>query len=133
MSITIEPGLRVDVPLLRKALDHITAHPEEWRQSWWVSKTDCGTACCLAGHVALMTGHEINWQSDVWRFARGEDVSTASTVEDGRHIALVAQEELGLNDSQQETLFHAQNSLSELWHLASRFTNGEIEIPEAYL
>jgi len=28
-----------------------------WSQEIWAGKTDCGTACCIAGRIALSTGH----------------------------------------------------------------------------
>lgn len=28
-----------------------------WDQGIWAGKTECGTACCIAGRIALSTGH----------------------------------------------------------------------------
>lgn len=50
-----------NLPLLRKVLDHIDAHPEEWDQSEYgkVSRvSSCGTAFCIAGHALVMSGYE---------------------------------------------------------------------------
>lgn len=44
--------MTVNVPLLRKTLEHIEAHPEEWNQSAWA----CGTAGCFAWHAAMLDG-----------------------------------------------------------------------------
>lgn len=44
-----------NLPLLRKILDHIDAHPEEWSQANWFTPTECGTAFCVAGHAVAMT------------------------------------------------------------------------------
>lgn len=55
-----------NLPLLRKVLDHIDAHPEEWDQSNYVlteaeqikqqtGQPGCGTAYCIAGHAVAMT------------------------------------------------------------------------------
>src|SRR6478609_6380573 len=67
-------GLKVDLnqstdpvpnlPLLRKVLEHIDAHPEEWHQSVWAMETsasECGTAFCVAGHTVVMAGGELLW------------------------------------------------------------------------
>jgi hypothetical protein len=61
-------------PLLRKALEHIAAHPDEFYMGyWWVGLEhtnevaevvattglpfpECGTAACLAGHICLEAG-----------------------------------------------------------------------------
>lgn len=120
---------KIDVPLLRKVLEHITAHPEEHQQGWWGEKTSCGTAYCVAGHVAVMTGHEIQWELDC------DDVSAyrASRTQDGRQIMDVAREALGLTLVQAQDLFAGDNSRSNLWHLASQMTNGEIEVPPSML
>lgn len=125
--------LQIDVPLLRKALEHITEHPEEWKQGFWVTKYDCGTVYCLAGHVAIMTGHEIDWGSEAWRFAPDREATLASGVVGGQYISDVAREALGLSRDHAETLFCGSNTLPELWELAHSYTNGEIEIPEQFL
>lgn len=54
LAPTFEPPVP-NLPLLRKVLDHIDAHPEEWRQSTYATVTDCGTAHCIAGHAVAMT------------------------------------------------------------------------------
>lgn len=116
--------MSVNAPLLRKVLEHITEHPDEWFQGMWAKRSACGTACCVAGHVAVMTGHELIFDSD------GE----ASFVQDGRWISTVATEELRLPDQDPESyephLFAGFNSLPDLWRIANELTDGEIEIPE---
>lgn len=39
-------------------LDHIDAHPEQWQQSTWMHKTDCGTAACFAGWACFLSGEK---------------------------------------------------------------------------
>lgn len=113
----------LNVPLLRKALEHITAHPDEWKQDEWAKKTACGTACCVAGHVTLMQGHEIDFdRADTY----GAMVKYTST---GEYIEDVARRELGLTDIQAEAMFHPSNRLHSLWSMASSFTDGEITVP----
>jgi hypothetical protein len=107
--------------LLRKTLEHITAHPEEWDQTWWATRKSCGTAYCLAGHVAVATGHEIAFPT-----VGGLSCSIA----DGREIAEIAEIALALNFRDAHLLFAGDNTLRRLWSLASRITNGEISVPE---
>jgi hypothetical protein len=113
----------INVPLLRKSLEHITAHPEEWDQKVWAKRTDCGTACCLAGTALAIQGYEFEWSFGA--FSR-EAFATA----DGENIGDTAQEELGLTDDEADALFSETNSLSRLWALANDYTDGEIKIPE---
>lgn len=43
----------INWPLVWKTLEYILDNPEEWDQSYFVKKTDCGTTHCFAG-VAIM-------------------------------------------------------------------------------
>lgn len=45
-------------PLLRKLALKLRRlrHEEHYDQGAWIDKTQCGTAACLAGHVALLSG-----------------------------------------------------------------------------
>lgn len=102
----------VNVPLLRKTLEHITEHPEEWDQTWW-----CGTSCCVAGLVALAEG----WQRT--------NVFSARVRRDGeeRFVSQVAREALGLTPAAADRLFDGGNSLRELWAHADQLTDGAIQ------
>lgn len=40
------------IKLLRRVKRHILAHPKTYRQDKW----HCGTAMCIAGHAAMMSG-----------------------------------------------------------------------------
>lgn len=134
------PTRTINVPLLRKVLEHITAHPEEWDQEVWAKKTtenSCGTACCVAGWTAVFSGHSLVWDEgealavrrpDDWNGLTG--FSPTGITADLVHISYLAREELGLDDGAACALFAGGNSLSRLWALAHHFTNGEIEIPE---
>src|SRR5437588_13068265 len=116
--------MSINIPLLRKVLDHITAHPDEWDQGSWAIQTDsspCGTAFCVAGHAAVMRGHEIAWVPGalpVYYTRSGEAIDT------------VAVKELGLNMAQSAHLFAPDNSLADLWYLAEVYTDGAINAPE---
>lgn len=41
--------MTINTELLKKTLAHIEAHPSEWTQERWITKTDCGTSYCFAG------------------------------------------------------------------------------------
>ncbi|GGM55882.1 hypothetical protein GCM10012275_28780 [Longimycelium tulufanense] len=122
--------MTINVPLLRKALKHVTARPEEWDQSTWAFRTSCGTVYCLAGHIATMAGWKPEWNS-LWE-------ARVFTKDGARRFAPdVAAEALGVDErtslvnvENNEYLFAAGNSLDDLWRIASKLTDGEIEVPE---
>jgi hypothetical protein len=110
----------INVALLQKVLDYITEHPEEHDQSIIAKRTLCGTAACVAGHTVAMTGHILNWSI----------TGQAYTCDSGRENILdVAATELGLTYDQSSELFSADNTLAQLWLIASVFTEGAVEIP----
>jgi hypothetical protein len=111
----------IDVARLRKELEYITAHPEEWDQSTWGRRTtrSCGTVACLAGNTVLHADEEVVWE-----------LGRMIGVNDGQSIPERARELLGLNEVEAEDLFAGGNSLRMLWRMASRFTDGEIQVPE---
>lgn len=120
----LEPSTmsRINVPLLRKTLEHITAHPTEWNQEYWGRTFNnerdevCGTAYCLAGHAVVMTGHTLTFSNGGY----------SHFTDQGEEIGEVAERELGLTYDEAYELFHDQNSLFDLWELAEQFTDGEI-------
>lgn len=100
----------INVPLLRKTLEHIEAHPEEWDQLTW----RCETAMCFAGHAADLTGAQwvgsgkyitadpaIDHPLDIW----SSGVTSASAR---------AQTVLGLDEDQAAWLFAGSNTLDDL-------------------
>lgn len=93
-----------NVALLRKTLEHIEAHPDEWDQKWWAARTKCGTTFCFAGWtVALGSSTEVAWQY-------GYAVCTAT----GELISDVARDLLGLDDNQADRLFGGSNTLADI-------------------
>jgi hypothetical protein len=135
------PRPEVNTPLLRKALEHITAHPEEWKQSFWASNDlregplrrpaidSCGTAYCLAGHAVLLAGYEFVWESpDMAANVALPGELAADAVFAGHK----AQELLGLTRYEAERLFHSDNSLADLWAMSNAITHGDIEIPQEF-
>jgi hypothetical protein len=116
----------VDVPVLRKALEHITAHPEEWNQEEWIRTDSCGTVCCLAGTVAMQAGYKPFFVSDFGSTA----YMVTSPEGEGRFVRSAARELMNLDEENSQLLFSGGNSLSTLWTMASTMTNGEIQVPE---
>ncbi len=126
----------VNVPLLRKVLDHITAHPEEHDQREYGVRTNCGTAYCLAGHVAVMQGHELRFRKAEYSgdgraratHGAGAEIAVAA-IPGGGTVEQTARDALGLDRLQAYRLFHEDNTLDELWTLAGEFTDGAIQRP----
>lgn len=117
---------KIDVSRLRKELEHITAHRDEWRQSTWLERSPtsaCGTVGCLAGNTALHAGYEFVWDNRNW-------AAFVETTDGARPIPEVAQELLGLTDEQASDLFWTGNKLHDLWTLAEIYTGGEITTPD---
>lgn len=136
-----------DVPRLRKALEHITAHPDEWDQGVWMTgkrvdsenavevksanENVCATAGCLAGTVASQAGALFSWSE----YGRVVDAETVFLVGDngeiqGREmIAGYAADKLGLPHNIGDMLWAGGNSLGQLWEMANVITGGEIEAP----
>lgn len=53
----IEPAER-----LYLVLDVIDHDPASWNQGDWLRETECGTAACVAGHLALTAGYQPVWR-----------------------------------------------------------------------
>lgn len=78
--------------LAYKVLDHIDAHPEQWRQDFYVGETDCGTAACFAGWACLLSG-EVPLYED-WE-PYDTDMRRTDAVLGDRSVSWRAQELLG--------------------------------------
>lgn len=143
---------------LKSALDHITAHPEEWDQEKWAEKTACGTSCCLAGHAAIQAGYELDWTDEeriVWDLkTETEKVVTywsacrikphgdypdfvgynVNGEPSGPFIEDVANDALDLTNGEGDLMYSPSNRLWDLWDKAKQFTDGEIgEVPEVVM
>jgi hypothetical protein len=111
----------VNIPLLRKVMDHITAHPEEHDQESWAIRRDCGTTMCVAGWTVHFAGHVIDWS---------EDDSESCTVDGNRAlISDTAQADLGIGAGAVEDLFFQSVTLDDVWQTVERITDGEITRP----
>lgn len=96
-------------------LDHIDAHPERWRQSWWFTELDCGTAACFAGWACVLSG-------DRPRVDDADQEGEFSTVirPDGilDDVEQRAEELLGIQDDS-ANLFYSGNTREDLGNLVA--------------
>lgn len=114
--------MTLDIPLARKVLEHIEAHPEEHNQAYFAGRNECGTTACIAGHTLLVSGqyHLGAFDGEEFEFiqsATGEYVIASDT----------AQEMLGLTQDQRETLFFSLQDEGE----ALDYLRSLIEVAEA--
>lgn len=120
-----------DVPRLRKTLEHIEAHPDEWFQDYYavdmdlahksrfsmssLAETDhpvtmCGTACCFAGQVVSDAGYRFAFRPDEVTTLHCVDPRTGHAVQ----ISHAARELLGITSSEACSLFDGDNTLEDL-------------------
>lgn len=125
-----ESGRTLNVDLLKKVLEYIKTHPQQWRQSVWFKWTNeitrhpvtveqiidvqevnsCGSAFCFAGHTALMTGFVAPPKENhrVWADENGVEVDD--------HARIV----LGLTLAQASVLFDPSNTMEDLEIIVDR-------------
>jgi len=102
-----------NLPLLRKVLDHIDAHPEEWRQGGWAIETECGTACCIAGFAVAMTEGLVKDSIGDLEPASGREWPVA-----GRAALGITEAESGTGSFISPGLFCQDNSRAEVQAIA---------------
>jgi hypothetical protein len=95
-------------------LDKIDAEPELWRQVWWLTKLDCGTAACFAGWACILSGDkpmldDPDEDGDEIEFSLVELVDGSKA-----HVEERAAQLLGIGPDQAHSLFDAYNSRKEL-------------------
>lgn len=125
-SISLEPPVP-NLPLLRKVLDHIDAHPEEWNQGTWgenfatysdpeaakryeearLGRPLCGTTHCIAGHAVAMT-EGIRWVG----------ANVRPMVDDGWYAA--GARVLGLTADEASDLFESDNRREDIQRIAEQ-------------
>ena len=148
-----------NVPLARKIWEQINMYPETWLQSVWgleavrtISKNEegettekvelansCHTACCIAGHAAMMTGHQFHRDTTSFEYLESgiktlfaEELGTTDmAVYDLTYVELengdflgteqIAQHELGLTDYQASKLFYGGNDRDRVQMLLTQF------------
>ena len=125
--------MTINVPLLRKELEYVTAHRDQWYQPEWLTRSVCGTTGCLAGNAVLNAGYRPDWNYE--SSIHQTDTAVVVDVESGerRDVLDVATRLFGLDDDDADWLFHPQSSLLQLWVTASHLTEGAIEVPPELL
>lgn len=117
-----------DFPMLWKVYDHIAAHPEEWEQTFWMSRkldNSCGTAFCFAGHAVdiSLQGYEAQWGDDApvdfARYIKRDGRSSAEPVD------MVAREILGLDRREADLLFAGGNELEDIRNIIAGWESDE--------
>lgn len=111
--------LKPNAELAYRVLDHIDAHPEQWRQGIYIGEAECGTVACFAGWAVLLSGHEPFFEND-----RGR---TSMCIVEGREmdVSFRAQQLLradrwareGIKD--EEDLFDGGNTREDLGRLVA--------------
>lgn len=119
--------------LLNKTLDYIEAHPDEWKQDRWATKTDCGTSYCFAGWALTLASVPVIFDddepvvstdtlngaltklgADIWETDGYETVRNAAEALLGIEDMLLLDLEDGELYSAADVLFEADNSLERL-------------------
>jgi hypothetical protein len=117
--------MTVNVPLLRKTLEHIEAHPQEWYQNTW----RCDTAMCFAGTACHLDGGEwVRDGSSPWLAQRdGEAPDDLHYAPAGWvHAETRARRILGLDPWPAAGLFHYRNTLDDLREQVAELCGGEL-------
>ena len=104
-EMEIPGGNILDIPLARKTLEHIEAHPEEWNQGDWI----CESGMCYAGHAAHLAGAEL-----VGALATFTAYAFGPESERGIHVSDYARRVLGLGDGEAQRMFYGENTLEDL-------------------
>lgn len=115
----------INVPLLRKTLEHIEAHPREWNQKTW----RCETGFCFAGWAVELTGGRwVTYGNGLYPYVLAEDDDPPEHVDyDGEvECAYRAERILGLTGQEAQYLFHSENTLDDLRRIVADLCGGEL-------
>lgn len=104
--------------LLQRTLAHIEAHPDQWDQTMWATKTECGTAYCFAGWTVAIA------RPDAVPVFEDDCFSTCEVSVDGARVYIdeLAIKLLGLSAGDADELFHASNTIEELREMVADLT-----------
>lgn len=123
LNSLVDSAETLNIPMARKVLEHLRAHPEEHDQDVFaVRGTACGTRACIAGTAVLMDPRTIvHWL----RTEVGELVGEVFV--DGHPVDLIdrAAEVLGLSDHDAVSLFFTYDDASALTMLAGAIEDAE--------
>jgi hypothetical protein len=108
--MTDEPKPNLD--LLRRVLRQIDDDPKSWNQSYWATKSDCGTAYCFAGWACVLSDNQIDWSRRTVTWS--DDVIVAMSVVDGDTIGTKAMHALRITQGEAQDLFRQFNTREHL-------------------
>lgn len=109
----------VNIDRLRSELEFVAQNRHLWDQEEWIHRSECGTYACLAGWTVL---HEPGIQIPA-------DQQGCWIQERRTSVGTLAMDILGLNEEDAAELFHATNTIEDLWRIASDITDGAIQAP----
>ena len=102
--------------LAYRVLDRIDAQPELWRQAWYFTRTECGTAACFAGWACLLSGEEPDYD-----YADEEEHAETCYTRSDRDAHGLATELRRINPDSAALLFSGANSRHGLQLLVEEF------------
>jgi hypothetical protein len=106
--------------LMREVLAQVTSHPEEWSQSTWGKKTECGTTFCIAGWACILSGWKpAELASGPYPIGSGIDLVEKDGVT--RHIEILGAELLELDSNQAEALFYETDN-EDAWEMLKEWS-----------
>lgn len=85
--------------------------PSEWKQTFWLTRESCGTACCMAGKVAVDDGGIPIFDT------QGEAFRVRLPGGKTQGVSEYAREVLGLDYFDASDLFSANNQLTDVLHV----------------
>lgn len=122
----------IDVDLMRRTLVHITANKKNWDQYVWGKRgPGCDTSFCAGGWAVALSGLKIVWTPDglapEWEWGNWVEFEDGTSTD----VRVAARHLLGLTSLQADEWFDTKRSLYNLWTLASKWTDGAIEVPDS--
>lgn len=115
----------MNAALAYAVLDQITAHPQRWDQSNWITETDCDTAACFAGWACLLSGDRPSHEQGVLRPGPSGTFKHLAAVEVAgiflpRTVRYRAAELLDIGCNDADALFAWNNTIDQLHQLVAR-------------
>lgn len=124
----------VNVEVLEQELKFITRNPKHHRQGTWfdeVPDNACQTAGCLAGWTAIHHAKDELESKQVVRWLGDKQITFLEYEPKDVSWTRLGMQLLGIEDMDTaDELFNGDNTLWDLWNIASMITNGAIQIPE---
>lgn len=139
MTVNVERLIKLGVWAIGQDFRKQLGLPSEWEQGSWItrraslSKVDhCGTACCIAGKVALEDGalpiigaygSPDSWEHAVEGYFTGQIVLPNG---DRGTVSEYSEQALGLSELQASKLFDGDNSLDAVLRYIHEYTGVDL-------